>query len=167
MPANIIRQLNMIPHPEGGSFVESYRANGLIPARALPDGFSGDRSYSTAIYFLLEGGQKSHLHRIRQDETWHFYLGDPLRLVMIGPSGDPSEIILGQDILAGQHLQYTVPAGVWFGATPAPGAIYSLVGCTVAPGFDFADFELASGTELKKAWPSISGLISEFVLPGK
>ena len=160
--AELVDLLQLSPHPEGGWFTESYRSEGRIPSTALPPAFSGDRAYSTAIFYLLAEGQKSHLHRIRQDEVWHFYLGGPLRLVMIQPDGQSSEVILGPDLRAGQHLQFTVPAGVWFGAAPKAGGGHSLVGCTVAPGFDFADFEMADGSSLKKAFPALYGLISEF-----
>lgn len=141
---DIIRHYTMQPHPEGGFFKETYRSTGSIPHTALPDGYDGPRSYSTAILFLLRQGDYSRLHRIRQDEIWHFHLGGALRLVTIAPHGETREILLGPDVTAGQHVQYTVPGGTWFGATPAAGTAFTLVGCTVAPGFDFADFELAT-----------------------
>ena len=159
---DLIRALNLAPHPEGGFFAETYRAEGRLAAASLPPVFGGDRAYSTAILYLLPEGRKSALHRIRQDEVWHFYLGGPLRLVMISPAGEASEVIVGPDVLSGQRLQFTVPAGYWFGAAPRPGSVYSLAGCTVAPGFDFADFEMADGAALKKAFPALTGLISEF-----
>jgi Uncharacterized conserved protein len=161
-PQEIVRRLNMFPHPEGGYYAETYRSSGIIAAAALPPGFGGDRAHSTAIIYLLPEGRKSKFHRLLQDEVWHFYLGGPLRLVMIHPSGQASEVILGSEIEKGHHLQFTVPAGTWFAATPRPGAVYSLTGCTVAPGFDFADFEIASAPELKKAFPTLYGLIGEF-----
>lgn len=161
-PQEIVRRLNLSPHPEGGYFAETYRSAGAIAAAALPPGFSGDRAHSTAINYLLLEGQKSRFHRLLQDEVWHFYLGGPLRLVMINNDGHSSEIILGSEIEKGQHFQFAVPAGTWFAATPKPGSVYSLTGCTVAPGFDFADFEMASGPELKKAFPALYGLIGEF-----
>lgn len=161
-PETLIKQLELKPHPEGGFYRETYRAAGVVPASALPSAFGGDRAYSTAILYLLPEGQKSRLHRIRQDEIWHFYLGGPLRLAMINQSGEYSEIVLGGDPAAGQYFQYAVPAWVWFGAAPKPGAGFSLVGCTVSPGFDFADFEMASGADLKKRWPHLAGEIAEF-----
>lgn len=160
--AALARHFNMQPHPEGGYFVETYRSTGLIPAQALPEKFGAQRVYSTTILYLLEGGDKSCLHRIRQDEGWHFYLGGPLRLVIISPAGDLQEIRLGQDILAGEQVQYTVPAGYWFGATPLPGAAYSFVGCTVAPGFEFADFELGKTDELTELFPHLQDVIRRF-----
>lgn len=161
-PEEIIKSLDLKAHPEGGYFRETYRARGLIPASALPSGFEGGRAWSTAILYLLPEGQKSHLHRIRQDEVWHFYLGGPLRLVMIDAAGKAEEVVLGADVRAGQLLQFVVPAGHWFGAAPVAGGVFSLTGCTVAPGFDFADFEMASAAELKKNYPHLAGLINEF-----
>lgn len=159
---DVIAKLGLLVHPEGGFFRETYRSGGQIPASALPSVFQGARTYSTSILYLLPEGRKSGLHRIKQDEVWHYHLGGPLRLFMISPQGETEEIILGPDIMAGQHLQFTVPAGYWFGAKPRPGAGYCLVGCTVAPGFEFADFEMASEAELKKAFPALYGVISEF-----
>ena len=108
---SIISHFNMQPHPEGGWYVETYRSAGTIPATALPSGW-GMHNWSTGILFLLESGDCSHFHRIRQDEMWHFYLGGPMRLAMLHPDGKYEEIIMGQDILAGQSVQFTVPAGV-------------------------------------------------------
>ncbi len=164
-PRELVHRLNLSPHPEGGYYAETYRSAGVVPAAALPLGYGGDRAYSTAIMYLLLEGQISKLHRLRQDEVWHFYHGGPLRLVTIDPEGRAGEVILGPDIAGGQRPQFAVPAGTWFGAAPRPGAVYSLTGCTVAPGFDFADFEMAAPAELKKAFPSLYGLISEFSAP--
>ena len=140
-PQKLVEHFSMSPHPEGGFFAETYRSQGAIPADALP-GFGGTRNFSTGILFLLRRGEYSHLHRLKQDEMWHFYLGAPLRLAIVRLDGTAEEILLGQDVLNGQYLQYTVPGGCWFGATPAEGSDFALVGCTVAPGFDFADFEM-------------------------
>ena len=145
----LIERLQLTPHPEGGYFRETYRASESIGASALPRRFSGERSISTAIYFLLEAGQCSHLHRIRSDEVWHFYAGDPLDVVEIDGAGGLRTTRLG----AGRVYQHVVPAGVWFGAAPAEGGRFALVGCTVAPGFDFADFELAERAALLREYP--------------
>lgn len=158
----LIDRLGLVSHPEGGYYREIYRSAGIIPAGALSPAFDGDRNYSTAIFFLLESGDISRLHRIRSDEIWHFYGGGPLRLVMISPDGRASEIILGQDMKAGEHVQYVVPAGVWFGATPAQGSAFSFVGCTVSPGFDFADFEMGDKNALKTAFPDAVACIEAF-----
>ena len=161
-PAELAARLNLAPHPEGGYYAETYRAAGVIPASALPPQFAGGRNYSTSILYLLTEGDKSRLHRIRQDEVWHFHLGGPLRLVMIFTDGYFREVILGPDIMSGQRPQFAVPAGCWFGAAPLTGAGYCLMGCTVAPGFDFADFELADGPALAASFPAHAGLIAEF-----
>ena len=160
---DIVKHFNMQPHPEGGFYVETYRSAGSIPATALPEGW-GEHNWSTGILFLLKAGDCSHFHRIRQDEMWHFYLGGPMRLAMLHPDGRYKEIILGQDILAKQSVQFTVPAGVWFAATPCAGSAFSLVGCTVAPGFAFADFELAKQSELLALYPHQAKAIHEFSL---
>ena len=158
----LIEKLKLSPHPEGGYYAETYRSAGLVPASALPAVFGGDRAYSTAILYLLPEGQKSRFHRLKQDEVWHFHLGGPLRLATISPSGQALEITLGSQVLNGQLLQYAVPAGTWFAAQPKPGSLFCLTGCTVAPGFDFADFEMADEAELKKLFPAHYGLISDF-----
>lgn len=113
----LARHFRMQPHPEGGFYVETYRSQRRIPTDALPAGW-GEHSWSTGILFLLRQGECSHLHRIRQDEMWHFYLGGALRLAVIVPDVSASEPLLGQDVLAGHTVQCTVPAGSWFGASP-------------------------------------------------
>lgn len=160
----IVAHFNMSPHPEGGFFKETYRSPGTLALSALPEHYSGERSFSTAIVYLLRQGEYSHLHRIRQDEVWHFHLGGPLRLVSISPNAELREVLLGTDLACGQRIQCVVPGGCWFGATPAPGVDFSLVGCTVAPGFDFADFELGERRQLEQAFPAAQKLIQEFTL---
>lgn len=143
----------MKPHPEGGYFAETYRAAETIPQSALPGRFTGDRAFGTAIYFLLESHHISALHRIQADEVWHFYAGDPLEVFVISPAGALTIIRLGNNPERGEVFQAVVPAGAWFGSKPATGSAYSLVGCTVAPGFDFADFELAEAATLLAEFP--------------
>jgi hypothetical protein len=142
-------------HPEGGYFKETYRAAGSAEFSGL-----GARNLSTAIYFLLEKGARSRLHRIKSDELWHFHLGGPLTVARILPDGNLEETVLGPDVKAGQRLQLAVPAGSWFGAYPCEGTEFSFVGCTVAPGFDFADFELARREELLARFPLAAGTIT-------
>lgn len=156
----LIERYGLQAHPEGGYFAESYRSEGRLPASALGGGFPGERRYSTAIYFLLPSGAKSRLHRLRSDELWHFYLGGPLRVIELTERG-PEETVLGQDFSAGHRLQHAVRAGRWFGSIPAPGTAFSLVGCTVAPGFDFADFELGRREDLLRAFPGSASAIRE------
>ena len=163
--ALIIEQYGLKPHPEGGFFAQTYRSPSLIPRVALPAEFTGERNFSTAIVFLLRKNDFSALHRLRQDEIWHFYLGGALRLVMISPDGKFSETILGRNGRAGDVVQAAVPAGYWFGARPVEGAAFSFVGCTVAPGFDFDDFELAKRSDLLKKFPDLQTIILNFTRP--
>lgn len=154
-----IESLQMQAHPEGGYFAESYRSPERIVGEALPDRFGGDRALSTAIYFLIEGHHRSTLHRIAADEIWHFYAGIPLHVYVIDLIGALHVIKLGPDALAGEVFQAVVPAGCWFGAKPTQATGYSLVGCTVAPGFDFADFELANANDLLRQYPQHQAVI--------
>jgi hypothetical protein len=154
-----IERLGLAPHPEGGYFRESYRSTDVIGAESLPARYGGARAVSTAIYFLLRAGEISALHRIKSDEVWHFYAGGALVVSAIRPDGERRDLVLGPDLDAGHALQATVPAGDWFGAAPAPGTAYALVGCTVAPGFEFADFELADRRRLTAQYPGHAALI--------
>ena len=124
----------------------------MISQESLPDRFSGNRSFCTSIFYLLEQGDFSSFHRIKSDETWHFYAGDPLEVVMLRDSGI-TVVTLGHDVMIGQRLQYTVPAETWFASRPASGTPFALVGCTVSPGFDFADFEMGTRRELLQRFP--------------
>lgn len=154
-----IRHLSLQPHPEGGYFAETYRSAEVLPQPALPARFSGDRALSTAIYFLLEGTQFSALHRIRADELWHFYTGESLHVVVLTPAGTPYTIRLGPDAAAGEVFQAVVPAGSWFGSYLPGGTGFALVGCTVAPGFDFADFELGTRAQVLALFPQHQALV--------
>ncbi len=138
--AHWIKTLNLQPHPEGGWFKETYRALGAI----------NGRNFSTAIYFLLEAGQRSVFHRIKSDEIWHFYAGKPLDIHILGQD----TIRLGPDAPLA-----VVPANRWFGARLSPAYGYALVGCTVSPGFDFADFEIARRGELLSQFPEHRDII--------
>ncbi|MEJ7586844.1 MAG: cupin domain-containing protein [Ferruginibacter sp.] len=149
----IIEKFALSPHPEGGYFRENYRASEVIPAVSLPCRFNGERNYSTAIYFLLERDSFSAFHTIRSDECWHFYAGDTLLVHLIHLDGRAETITLGGDIIMGEQVQAIVPAGCWFAAEPAPGSAYAFVGCTVAPGFDFKDFQLADKAVLAEQFP--------------
>ena len=148
-----VEKYAMQPHPEGGFFAETYRASETIPHAALPQRFSGERNLSTAIYFLLENHHFSAFHRIQSDEVWHFYAGESLNIFVIHGDNRLEIIRLGQNSDSGEVFQAVVPAGAWFGSKPAANSAYSLVGCTVSPGFDFADFEMASRSELLKLYP--------------
>jgi hypothetical protein len=153
MVGHLIKLLHLQPHPEGGFYKETYRSSGVIPAQCLSPEFSGERSYSTAIYFLLQQGDFSAFHRIKSDECWHFYEGGTLLIHVIDFRGHYQCIRLGNKIHEGEVYQFVVPAGAWFASEPAPGSRFTLVGCTVAPGFDFADFEMAKATALAEEFP--------------
>ncbi len=156
-----IEKYNMQSHPEGGYFAETYRSSETITQNALPDRFTGNRSLSTAIYFLLESHHFSALHRIQSDEVWHFYAGGPLEVFVFDTEGNLKIIRLGPDPDQGEVFQAVVPAGYWFASRPAAGTEYSLVGCTVAPGFDFADFELSNSQTVISNNPDYQSLIQE------
>jgi predicted cupin superfamily sugar epimerase len=155
----LIEQMQLQPHPEGGYFKESYRSDLVIEKSALPDHFGIDHVSSTAIYFLLKSGQVSKFHRIKQDEMWHFYLGSPLKLILIDDSGNLNEYILSPDYKNGHFFQVLVPAFTWMAAYPLDENSFTLVGCTVAPGFEFSDFTIADTEELKKMFPQHQDLI--------
>ena len=157
----LIAQYQLQPHPEGGWYKETYRSDETIAANALPERFTGSRYFSTAIYFLLEQGNYSAFHKIKSDECWHFYSGDALEVFIFLPDGELKIISLGNDIARGQVFQYVVPANCWFASRPAKESRYCFVGCTVAPGFDFADFEMADAKDLKNIYPLHSHLISQ------
>ncbi len=152
-----IEHLELLPHPEGGFYKESYRSPGTIPASCLPD--IGDRSFSTAIYFLLEQGDFSAFHRIKSDECWHFYDGGTLLIHVLQQNGEYVCKKLGRNLKEGELLQFVVPAGAWFASEPAVESSFALVGCTVAPGFDFADFEMAKEDNLLQLYPKYDSLI--------
>ncbi|MDP4284952.1 MAG: cupin domain-containing protein [Bacteroidota bacterium] len=156
----LINHLSLQPHPEGGFFKETYRANERILKNALPDRFSGERNFSTAIYYLLMQGECSLFHRIKSDECWHFYAGQTLLIHVIENDGNYYCIKLGQNIAVGETFQFVIPATVWFAAEPATGSSFSLVGCTVAPGFDFSDFEMAHKAQLLSSFPQHSDIIN-------
>ena len=149
----LIDRLDLQPHPEGGYFKETYRSSGIIKEGNLNDDFQGDRNFSTAIYFLLTTNSFSAFHRINQDEFWHFYKGSPIKLHIISEEGIYSVIIIGNNLEAGEVPQYVVPAKHWFAAEVIKKDSYSLVGCTVSPGFDFKDFELADQQQLASKFP--------------
>jgi predicted cupin superfamily sugar epimerase len=154
-----IRSLDLQEHPEGGYFHETYRSDEFIESACLPDRFGGRRSFSTSIYFLLRGDQRSLLHRLKADETWYFHDGAALIVHCITPEGEYREHRVGLNIEAGEHPQLTIGAGNWFGATVADSDGYALVGCMVAPGFDFADFEMAERKRLIAEFPQHRALI--------
>ncbi len=146
-----VEALGLAPHPEGGLFRETFRARLIVP------GPQGHRSASTAIYFLLPAGSTSALHRVQSDEAWHHYAGDPLELHTIDAVGHHGVTLLGKE-LPRMRPQHVVPAGTWQAAVPI-GNRFALCGCTVAPGFDFADFEMPSRSELLQLFPQHAALL--------
>ena len=158
MVQNLIHQYNLLPHPEGGYFKETYRSTEIIPASGLPLRFPAERTFSTSIYFLLLKDLFSAFHRIKSDECWHFYEGQSLLIHVLDPGGCLQTITLGPG--KESVYQYVVPAGCWFASEPAKGTTYSFVGCTVSPGFDFADFELAGKEKLSAAYPDLREIIN-------
>ena len=156
-----IEYLRLQPHPEGGYYRETHRSRGGIPAHALPARFSSDRAWLSVIYFLLNGDDFSAFHRIKQDEVWHFYAGSSLTLHVIDPAGSYTTIKLGRNFKAGQEPQAVIKAGWWFGATVDDPKLYSLVGCTVAPAFDFEDFEMPSRVKLLSLFPRHQKIIKK------
>jgi predicted cupin superfamily sugar epimerase len=152
-PEILINKFNLLPHPEGGWFKETYRSGETINTD------NGNRNLSTAIFFLLEQGNFSAFHRIKSDECWHFYAGDPLSIFIIHQNGTLETIYLGNDILNGQVYQHVVPANTWFASIPSNNSNYCFVGCTVSPGFDFNDFELAFKKDLSQSFPQHKELI--------
>ncbi len=139
--------------PEGGCFAETYRARASLAPGTLP-GLDAPRPLATAIYYLLEPGNFSALHRLRADEVFHFYLGDPVEMLQLGP-GPPGRLLrLGGDLAAGERPQAVVTAGTWQGTRLVAGGRWALLGTTVAPGFDAADFELGRREDLVAGWPA-------------
>ena len=155
----MVRRLDLVRHPEGGWFRETYRSGEFVAGSALPERFGGARSFSTSIYFLLEQGDISALHRIKSDEIWHFYTGTPLTVHTLTAQGNHVELKLGTDFTAGESFQTVVAAGCWFGAEVTGPGEYSLVGCTVSPGFDFADFQLGIRDDLHQEYPQHGEII--------
>lgn len=153
-----INALHLLPHPEGGFYKETYRSAEKTEHSNLPDRYTGDRNFSTAIYFLLRSKDRSVFHRIQSDELWHFYAGTTL-LINVFEGGTLKVHRLGADVLQGDSLQVLVPAGCWFGAILEKPDSYALCGCTVAPGFDFADFEMASQEVLLNEFPEHRDII--------
>lgn len=153
-----IQQLGLKPHPEGGFYRETYRSSEKVKGAHLPRRFKGARCLSTSIYFLLKTGQVSRFHRILADEIWHFYRGDPVRIHFLFQNGSYAYQDLGVSEAAGA-FQAVIPAGVWFGAEIHPGGRFALMGCTVAPGFDFKDFCLAGRKQLLKKYPDFKSTI--------
>ncbi len=150
MTADQIKSLlDLEPHPvEGGWFRRTYRSAGNVELER------GVRAQGTAIYYLLEAGGFSEMHVLASDEIFHFYLGDPVEMLQLFPDGRSALFTLGPEVAAGQHVQLVVPAGVWQGTRLVDGGKVALLGCTVTPGFDFADYRNGGYEELAAKWPA-------------
>lgn len=156
-----IDKLDLEPHVEGGYFKETYRSHESIDKYALPERFRDDRSFCTAIYFLLHNNDFSAFHRIKQDELWHFYIGDPLIIHIIDQRGNYSQIKLGMSLDDGEVFQAMVQHGSWFGANLKVPDSFALVGCTVAPGFNVEDLEIAQPDVLIDLFPEHRQIIEQ------
>jgi len=158
----LIEILNLKPLPiEGGYFAETYRSDDVLPKAFLPERYNEDKSLSTSIYYLLTEDTKSLIHRLPTDEIYHFYLGDPVKMVQLYPDGVVKSIILGHEILSDEDLQVLVPRGVWQGSQLVDGGKFALMGTTMAPGFDFSDLEAADRDMMIKLYPQYKDLILE------
>jgi predicted cupin superfamily sugar epimerase len=156
----VIAALNLQPLPqEGGFYRETYRSSDKLPAAVLPARYRTDRAAATAIYYLLTPDTVSALHRLATDEVFHFYLGGPVRMVQLPPGGPGRVIVLGSDLAAGQQPQVVVPRGVWQGSFLEPGGAFALLGTTMAPGFEFADYEAADRNRLLAEYPAFADLV--------
>ena len=155
------RILGLVPHPvEGGYFAETYRSADHIPASGLPSRYGAARAASTAIYYLLTPDTFSAMHRLASDEIFHFYLGDPVEMLQLHPDGSHRVVLIGPDLEAGQRPQVIVPRHIWQGARLIPGGRHALLGTTVAPGFDYTDYETAQRPHLLTTHPQARNLIT-------
>ncbi|MFA6448784.1 MAG: cupin domain-containing protein [bacterium] len=164
--ADIIKLLDLKPLPEeGGLYRENYRSDEMIPANGLPARYGKTKCFCTAIYYLLTPDNFSAIHRVPSEEIFHFYLGDPVTMLQLHADGRSETVTLGQDIVAGQQLQVIVQRGVWQGAFLNKGGAFALMGTTVAPGFDFSDYESAAREPLLEKYPDRAGLIEKLTAP--
>lgn len=156
-----INRLSLTPHPEGGYFREVHRSSEVLPREGLPPRFAGPRNFVTSIYYLLEGEDFSSFHRIQSDELWHFYAGpSSLEVHILAEGGDLEKLLIGPDPDLGESFIGVVPARNWFAARCTDTSGFALAGCTVAPGFDFQDFEMADRDTLLKEFPNHAGVIT-------
>jgi len=161
---DIIELLDLKPLSfEGGYYRETYRSEDIVKVANLPERYKTDKTFGTAIYYLLTPDTCSKLHRLPTDEIFHFYLGDPVTMLLLYPDGRGEEVTLGQDLSKGQRVQLTVPAGVWQGGILCEGGRYALMGATMAPGFDIGDFESADESVLIKKYPDYNDLIKRLL----
>lgn len=160
MVSELISKFNLLPHPEGGYFAETYRSPNQFDNNQNGD-FPSKRNWSTAIYFLLVKDSFSAFHKIKSDEVWHFYFGSPIEVIVITPTGELKKTVLGTNFNQGEVFQYTVSAGNWFGSRVKQPGEFGFVGCTVAPGFSFEDFEMPTRHDLLQQFPQHKQIILE------
>jgi predicted cupin superfamily sugar epimerase len=162
--SEIVRALHLQPlSEEGGLFAETYRSSDIIDARQFGRGHSSPRSLCTAIYYLLTPTSFSAIHKLPGDEVFHFYLGDPVEMLELHTDGSSRTIILGPDVLNGMRLQHVVAGNVWQGSRLVRGGEYALLGTTMSPGFDYADFVIGNMRDLVAKYPDRATLISELL----
>ena len=161
---DLIQKLELQTHPEGGYFKEVYRSKDEIKIEGLPERYKSPRCFGTSIYYLLEGEQFSAFHKLKSDEIWHFYFGSPVVVHMINEEGEYSTITLGQKVDEGEQLQFAIKNGTLFGAEVKDKTSFSLVGCTVSPGFDFTDFELLDKKTLLGKFPHHKDIINRLTI---
>ncbi len=157
-----ISNLQLKPHPEGGYYREVYRSEEFINSEYLPQRFNSNRNFSTSIYFLLDGEQRSNFHRLKSDEIWHFYDGSSIIIFVINENGNLFKYFLGENLSKGETFQVVVKQNCWFAAELKEKNSFGLVGCTVSPGFDYKDFELADRNFLIKQFPQHEEIIKKF-----
>lgn len=166
------RKLGLEPHPrEGGWFIRTYTSGAILPASVFagtpdPARYNGPRRLATAIYYLLEPGTFSEMHRLGSDEMFHHYAGGPVEMLQLWPNRGMEHIVIGKDLAAGHRPQVLVPRGVWQGARLCPGGEWALLGCTVSPGFDYADYESGTRGELLSGWPAATEMIKALTRRG-
>jgi predicted cupin superfamily sugar epimerase len=150
----------MEPLPEeGGWYVETYRAAEQIARAGLDARYGGKRCHSTAILYLLTGDTVSKMHRVKSDEIFHYHLGDAVQMLQLHPDGSGHEVVIGPGMMVGEQVQVVVPRGVWQGARLADSGRWCLMSCTVAPGFEFDDYEHGQRAALIEQWPEFAGEI--------
>lgn len=159
---DVKKLLGLRPHPrEGGWYVRTYEAAELVGAAAFADGrYAGERRTGTAIYYLLEEGTFSEMHRLKSDEVFHFYAGDAVEMLQLNDSGSGRTLVIGNDLAQGQRPQVVVARGVWQGCRLVKGGEWALLGCTVSPGFEFEDYESGVRERLCEDWPEFAGQIN-------
>lgn len=157
-----IQNLNLQPHTEGGFYREVYRSSIEVEHKNLPVGFNGPRRLATSILYLLRSGDVSRFHRLRSDELWYFHSGNAIKIIMIDQEGQKHTKFLGSRVEKAEHLQVLIPAGTIFGAEVMEPDSYGLCGCMVAPGFEFADFEVFEKDDLIQAYPKHVDVINKF-----